>query len=215
MTNSIINILILVPFILSTSVNFTHAKSYYNKKKTIYTGGVSTKVAWQKANGGTIPSNAFVGASSDQGPVYICQARSNMAVLPGQIVNNKCVVTQSGQPHLVDEYQVLVSQEPLQWLDMSSLYRYYSRKSMGILAKNSWMMPGISIKAKAEPIVGGYEMKNRYYPQPLFICRTMYGTQIHMGKLVSNKCMVRSNGQEVSTTMFQVLAIQKTLDGLN
>ena len=214
MTHSFTRCFALILLALANTSNFSYASSYY-KNRAIYVGGVSQKVSWEAVKNNVLPQNAFIGATTEKGPVYICQARFNTGVYPGQLIENKCVITHNGKVIPVDDYQILVSKEPLKWEEMNSLYRYYSRRSMGVIAKNSLQVTGINVKAKAEPLIGGFEFKNRYYPQSLFICRTMSGTRIHVGKMESNKCLIAAENQETHSTMFQILAIQKKLDKLD
>lgn len=176
--------------------------------RPIYIDGQSKVTSWQKVENGQIPTNAFIAANNAKGAVYVCQTQANGAVVPGQVVDKQCLITFKGKPMKVDNYQVLTANSKLDWFSARELYRYYSRNSMGVIAENSLMPTDMKVKIKSLPIIGGFEFKSRYYAQSTFICRTMAGQEIQLGKMVGNKCHVATDDKEEKSDMFQILAIK-------
>jgi len=191
----------------------------------------TNQLRWQAVSHGHLPSNAIVAAENKSGPVYICHAKEHKGIHPGMVTPQGCVVTYGGKQIVHKDYEVLTGDaKQLAWKDGRSWMSSYYMNQQFIGVEPAGSNYHYFDKAVL-PVIGGYEYPlvydaNRqpigpvvldgqkdappmpqYAPQPrlLYICRTLMGNDIHIGKVVDNGCNVAVAGKEQSTHYFQTL----------
>jgi len=154
-----------------------------------------------------IPSNELINANDKdiRSPINICQASlvEKIAVYPGQVFKQSCLITYKGKQLLIKDYNVLTSKKSLYWRPSTSVLAQYP----GLPGTTPWqqelpgIVPGNSLKPlHQKPIIGGIEGDT-----PIYICRGIYKNVLHVGKVDTNKCLIAAENKEVTLDTFEVM----------
>jgi hypothetical protein len=168
------------------------ARRQHQSKPTVVSDGFS----WVTDKNGQSPKNAIVAAKVNGKPLTVCQVAWHNGLHPGQITATGCRVSYGGKIKIAKNYKVLTGKHKVVWLSPSHLYSYSNRFNPG---RYGVQPAGAQFKALM-PIVGGQENG-----RPLYICRTMAGDHIVLGKRVANKCNIAFDGSEIQKPVYQVL----------
>lgn len=107
---------------------------------------------------------------------YICHAPYQGGVHPGKIVKGRCNFSWGGREIATNQYQVLVSHNPLS----------FRAAGLGYVPPNA--------------IPGGYENG-----KPLYICQAEYNGGMHPGKIIGENCNIAWGGREILLPHYNVL----------
>lgn len=159
-----------------------------------------TDISWITENSGKVPAKAVIGAYANGQPLYVCHADylAN-GTHPGQLTDKGCVITYALHSYTQTTYQVLTTGHTLTWKPYYAVYR--SPIMMPFPLMNASMQQSVIMPPMPNmPIQGGVEQG-----RPLYICRAMYGDQIHLGKVVANNCNIAVQDTEVRVPTYEVL----------
>ncbi|GAB4391962.1 MAG: hypothetical protein Tsb005_03970 [Gammaproteobacteria bacterium] len=155
------------------------------------------KLFWQSTTqGAATPANAIVLARRDNNqPVYACRANLFGGIHPGQLYQQRCVLTYGGSAYPQTDYQVLVGEKnAIEW------------SAKAIWEGSYFQNDGKSfVEGKPLPLFAGYETKRL-----LFLCRVIYRDQIYVGKRVGGKCLIADGVTEVDLWYSQNLWLAET-----
>ena len=154
---------------------------------------------WVDAVNNKIPNNAIVAAFVNNKPLYICHADYlQQGTHPGQTVDNGCLITYGGRAIVQKQYQILTGTQTVAWKSADQLLPYLQQYPIPYYA------PGVISNMKDSPIQGGYEPDHTIY-----ICRAMYGENIHVGKVFGSQgqpsCNIGIDGSEIHVATFEAL----------
>jgi hypothetical protein len=165
----------------SIHVNVSNSDSYasYQFGTRHHNGNHSPQPFWIHMHyGEAIPTNAIVGGSQDNtnAMFYVCRANYQGGVHPGKLVSGNCSISWGGRELFMRDYEVLLSDYPLQWAE-----------------GNYGTIPHHAIE-------GGYE-----HHRKLYICQTDYKNGTHLGKVIGNNCNFGYRGHELMSPYYSVL----------
>lgn len=158
-----------------------------------------TDLSWTDASNGQIPANPIVASYAGNKSLYVCRAKYLEGVHPGQMVDKGCMITFGGKSFVQTQYQVLTGTHRISWLPATALNRYGSPYPI-MMKTNSSEPVNSSFEPPHMPIQGGYEQD-----KTLYICRAMYGTTIHLGKVTGDNCNIGVQTSEVMISTYEVL----------
>lgn len=149
---------------------------------------------WLDAKSGDVPANAIVAATANNKSVYICRAVYLQATQPGQLTDKGCLITYGGKALVQPDYQVLTGKQAVIWKGATALLPF-------LRPLPPYLGMAVSDNAGV-PVQGGYEPDH-----PLYICRAMYGDNIHVGKVFGDgqQCNIGVDGAEVHVNSYEAL----------
>lgn len=139
--------------------------------------------------------------------IFICNSSFNHGIHPGFVNSHHCIITYAGRVYKQDQYTVLVgNSRVILWKNAQSradLRRHYYPATGVIL--NGMLSPHKPLLA---PVITGYEHSpdNKKF-HVLYTCRTFYGSHVYIGKVVSSRCNIAVNGNEISLPEYQQLYV--------
>lgn len=163
---------------------------------------------WQPAQDGAFPKDAIVGGLSNNQTLYICHAKFlDKGVHPGQLGKTGCIISYAGQSLVEKNYDVLAGKQAVTWKPSNTVTDDVINPGpilMPLTPPNSNVIVNpIQPMATSYPVIGGYEDQ-----QQLLICRTIYGNEIHIGKVVSGNCNISDQNIEVPESTYEVLFVK-------
>lgn len=162
------------------------------------TATATGNLKWVDAKGGDAPNKAIIGAYAKDKPLYICHANyANGTVHPGQLVDKGCLITYGGRALVQAKYQILTGDQRVQWKPANALMRWQNPPYWNAPIPLTTEFSGFS---QSVPVAGGFEND-----KTLYICRAMFGDQIHLGKVVRNNCNIGIDGNEIYVQTYEVL----------
>lgn len=154
---------------------------------------------WMTLNNSKTPLNAVIGAYANGKPLYICHADYLEGTQPGQLTDQGCMITYGGRIFIRPIYQILTGNHRVIWKASSTVLRFPPlMRGPVILSRWPNYLPITS--GEDIPVPGGYENGHS-----LYICRAMFNDQIHLGKVVADKCNIAEQGSEVPVATYEVL----------
>ena len=178
---------------------------------SIQISSIDPKIYWADGDSKEALEKAYVASQQGDEKVFICQVLLGDEILPGQTRPGGCAVSHDNKAVLQKAYKVLLVQQDVDWVSPRA-YRYQNKSYDGVLPKNAYRLPSISLSAQKKPIIGGfYRRYANASPKPLYICRAMHGTTIHIGKAINRRCIIVANGASVSIPTYQILITQRPL----
>lgn len=129
--------------------------------------------------GFSLPSESVVSGGEHGYPLFVCRGDYRGGEHPGKLLpDNACHISYGGREIIINNYQVLIAHQPLQWIPAT--YGF---------------IPG-------RAIVGGTENG-----RPLYICQASYAGGEHSGKVVGTNCNIPYGGREISIPYYNVLTM--------
>lgn len=164
------------------------------------------------------PKHALALGYNDRGGIYVCSAEYKEGLHPGQYTAEGCLISYDGAVIVRPNFKLLVG--------LKGHFAWYSQESfmkrLTSSTANDWgyMVPGLvrgSIKQNNLPLIGGYEpvttgyASDRNIMRNLYICRSIIGNRIHIGKVVGNACNIGYRLGEYMLKSFEVLFFQENV----
>lgn len=129
--------------------------------------------------GAPLPPDAVMGGAENGVVYYICRTTFGGGLQPGKMINGKCHISYMGNEVMANQFQILVSHQPMSWI----------ASRFGYLPNNAYP--------------GGHEQGNT-----LYICQAQYHHGIHPGKIIDRNCHIAWGGREISVPYYNVLVGQ-------
>lgn len=163
------------------------------------------KLQWQEHNHMASKDKPIMAGYKQGQPVYVCDAHFQQGIHPGYAQSGHCVITYAGHVVKLKQYKLLVGNPANAFWKDSNYSNYYPR---GQHAMNGVFMPGLALPSQAlnAPVISGYEhspLSGNFHL--LYTCRAFYGNDMHVGKVVSNRCNVAVDHAEISVPIYQTL----------
>ncbi len=168
----------------STTVSSRHrhhrsSTVYSSATPAVYSNQHSTQPFWIAMHSGEpLPTNAVVGGSqyNPNAMFYVCRANYRGGVHPGKFLAGNCNISWGGREVMMQNYEILVSETPLAWIEGSH----------GSIPRHA--------------VQGGRENHHK-----LYVCQAEYGNGTHPGKIVGKNCNFSWGGHEMMTPFYSVL----------
>jgi len=193
-TSSASNIPPAPPSVISNSYNISPAPpsttaspyNHHHRGTTVYSSNAPAYGTRHQAqpfwiamhSGEAIPTNAVVGGSqyNPNAMFYVCRANYRGGVHPGKFLAGNCNISWGGREVMMQNYEVLVSDTPLAWVESSN----------GAIPHHA--------------VLGGRE-----HHRKLYVCQADYENGTHPGKLVGKTCNFGWGGREMMTPYYSIL----------
>lgn len=157
------------------------------------------RLSWIEAYDGDVPYQALPVGRDRGWPLYICHTNYRDGVEVGQLVDDGCLISYAGKAFVQENYQVLSGKHRIFWVSSRDANVSGERNDQfAISMDRNFRKPGI--REDAYPVKGGIEPE-----RTLYICRTMYGDSLHVGKVVAGNCNIGINDAEVVVPTYEVL----------